>query len=403
MSSSAPARSTMRGALLQIKSLGLNPRTVIDVGAALGTFDLYEVFPEARHILIEPIAENEPYLAQICRAIGHAEYLIAAAAKIPGTCTLEVNSNLVHSMMHTAEEAVSAHPDLRTIPTISLDQIYQERHLEPPFLIKIDVDGKEPEVLAGATQILQETDYVIVEVALLGQMYEVMDVMRSHGFVAYDCVDLHHRPSDAALWQLDMAFVKESSRFRQDKMYIEAARDRPSQERLDRHLQHYRDANIAYINRYYSEIAPTLYALNIGDINLLLVPDWHQPEEILFSDLFSCLKRMAIHPDLGRITVLIDQQDCDAEKANVMLSEIALTLAQADDLELSDEGPLVTLVEPLTDAQWQGVLPYLTAYISLPHEGKRSTAIATATLPVYSPEEVAERRAQQTDDRWSLV
>jgi len=385
----------MRGALLQIKSLGLEPRTVIDVGAALGTFDLYEVFPEARHILIEPIAENEPYLAKICQAIGHAEYVIAAAAKTPGTCTLEVTPALVHSTMRTVEEDVSEHSYLRTIPTVSLDQLYQERHLEPPFLIKIDVDGKEPDVLAGATQILQETDYVIVEVTLFGQMYEVMDLMRSQGFVAYDFVDLHNRPADFALWQLDMAFVKESSRFRQSKVYIEAVSeatgDRHEQDRLNQHLSAYRDANIAYINRYYSELSPILNALNITNINLLIIPDWHQPEAVLFEDLKNCLKSMAVHPNLQHITLLITQQDCDAETANLILSDIALTLAQAEDFGLSDDGPHITLVDALTDEQWQGLLPYLTGYLSLPREGTRPPAIATATLPVYSSEEVAER------------
>lgn len=397
------ARSTMRGALLQIQALGLEPQTVIDVGAALGTFDLYEVFPQARHILIEPIAENEPYLAKICHAIGHAEYLIAAAAKTPGICTLEVNPALVHSTIRTAEETVSEHSNLRTVPAISLDQIYRERHLEPPFLIKIDVDGKEPDVLAGATQILQETEYVIVEVTLLGQMYEVMDVMRSHGFVAYDFVDLHHRPSDAALWQLDMAFVKESSRFRQRKTYIEATSDRDAQAALDQHLPAYREANIAYINRYYSDISPTLEALHIDDINLLLVPDWHQPENILFDDLKNCLKSIAVHPDLQHMTVLIYQQDWEAETINLMLSSVALTLAQTEGIELSAEGPYLVLVDTLTEAQWQGLVPYLTGYLALAHEGTRPAAIATAALPVYHPEEIAERRAQQINHRWVLV
>ena len=44
-------RNTMSGSLLIAKNSGFEPKTVIDVGAALGTFNLYETFPEARHLL----------------------------------------------------------------------------------------------------------------------------------------------------------------------------------------------------------------------------------------------------------------------------------------------------------------------------------------------------------------
>ena len=90
-------RNTMTGSLLLAKNLGFEPKTVIDVGAALGTFNLYETFPNARHLLIEPIAENEPYLAKICRKLKSAEYIIAAASKESGVCTLSVSPGMVHS------------------------------------------------------------------------------------------------------------------------------------------------------------------------------------------------------------------------------------------------------------------------------------------------------------------
>lgn len=48
-----------------IKSLGFNPKTVIDVGVATGTPPLYEAFPDAYFVLFEPTAEFEPNLHQI--------------------------------------------------------------------------------------------------------------------------------------------------------------------------------------------------------------------------------------------------------------------------------------------------------------------------------------------------
>lgn len=86
-----------------------------------------------------------------------------------------------------------------------------------------------------------------------------------------------------------------------------------------------------------------------------------------------------------------------------MIAAVALALTQTEDITLSDQGPRVTLIDALTDAQWQGLVPYLTGYLALAHEGERPAAIATAALPVYHPEQIGERRAQQINHRWVLV
>lgn len=62
-------RNSMQGSLIEVKQLGFEPRTVIDVGACLGTFELYETFPESRLILIETVAENAPILRKFAVTI----------------------------------------------------------------------------------------------------------------------------------------------------------------------------------------------------------------------------------------------------------------------------------------------------------------------------------------------
>ncbi|MEG4799872.1 FkbM family methyltransferase [Microcoleus sp. ARI1-B5] len=243
-------RNTMTGSLVLAKKLGFEPKTVIDVGAALGTFNLYETFPNARHLLIEPIAENEPYLAKICRKLKSAEYIIAAAAKESGVLTLSVSPGMLHSSISENPVTDSSNPYLRNIPAITLDRICRERNLPGPYLIKVDVDGKELDVLAGATEILQQTEYVIVEVTFFGQMYDVMSFMKSQGFAAYDIVDLSYRPTDQALWQVDMAFVKESGQFRRDSSFATGQQDI---EALNSHLKAYREGFIKHIETHYSD------------------------------------------------------------------------------------------------------------------------------------------------------
>ncbi|MGL5065361.1 MAG: FkbM family methyltransferase [Microcoleus sp.] len=248
------SRNTMSGSLLQAKKLGFEPKTVIDVGAALGTFNLYETFPNARHLLIEPIAENEPYLAKICRKLKNAEYIIAAATKESGVFTLNVSPDMLHSSISENRGTDSSNPYVRKIPAITLDRICRERNLPGPYLIKVDVDGQEVDVLEGAKEILQQTEYVIVEVTLFGQIYDVIHFMKSQGFAAYDIVDLGYRPADTALWQVDMAFVKESGLFRKDSSYVAAQHD---VEAVNSHLNAYRQNLIAYIDAYYSDPEPS--------------------------------------------------------------------------------------------------------------------------------------------------
>src|SRR5208283_1372595 len=60
-------RASMRGALQQLSTLGFRPRTVIDVGVATKTEELYRAFNEADILLVEPLAEFEPFLRDICR------------------------------------------------------------------------------------------------------------------------------------------------------------------------------------------------------------------------------------------------------------------------------------------------------------------------------------------------
>lgn len=244
MTNNEMARSSMLRSFLNAKHLGFEPQTVIDVGAGLGTFEIYEAFPKSRYLLIEPIAENEPYLKKICQHLEKADYIIAAASKAAGLVPLQVNlSNLIHSSISEEGEASSENFELRTIPAVTLDEVCRTRQLEGPYLIKVDVDGRELDVLAGASQILQNTEFVIVEVALyvsarFDKMCAVINFMKEQGFVTYDIVDISYRLSDLALHQVDMVFVKESGQFTTESRYVVG---KEQEEILRAHLKAYRE------------------------------------------------------------------------------------------------------------------------------------------------------------------
>jgi FkbM family methyltransferase len=371
-------RSSMRGGLMQIRRLDFLPQTVIDVGASLGTFSLYETFPEAEHILIEPIVENEPYLTQICKNLEKASYLIAAATQQPGEITLTVSPNLVHSSADCKATTSEYREDTRIIPAITLDQLCAERHLRPPYLLKIDVDGNEVDVLKGATQMLQQTEYVIIEVSLFNQIHRVIDFMRSQGFVIYDILDLDTRPTDQALWQADMSFVKEDGIFRQDKGYI----SKDQEPWLEQHLQNYRASCVARIEERYTRSVPSFSdTLQLREINLIAFPDWQLPEPQIYQTLMDVLSTVIEHPEKARLKLLIDTHGTDEETANWMLSDVAMQLLSEYADILEQDEPDVLLLESLSELQWQELRPHLTARIQV--NGENLVAAAkVAHLPV---------------------
>ena len=97
-----------------------------------------------------------------------------------------------------------------------------------PYLIKVDVQGAELDVLGGALETLNETELVILEVSMFQlmkdapQFYDVVVYMKNLGFVVYDIFGESFRPLDGALGQIDMAFVKENGRFRSNHQYATA-------------------------------------------------------------------------------------------------------------------------------------------------------------------------------------
>jgi len=207
-----------------VSRLDFRPQTVIDVGVANGTFELYEAFPNARHLLIEPLEEFKPALEKITRQF-NAEYVIAAASDKVGRIAINVHSILDGSSI--LKEVEGSHVDgvERVVPAVTIDYLCNERNLIGPYLIKVDVQGAELQVLNGGRKTLEETELVILEVHLFQffvnspQFYDVVSYMKDRGFVVYDCFGGYHRPLDGALAAMDVAFVKESGQFRKQNFF----------------------------------------------------------------------------------------------------------------------------------------------------------------------------------------
>ena len=217
-------RTNLSEALDHIASLKFYPRTIIDVGVAHGTWELYEKFPDAFHLLIEPLEEYKVHLKLIVKKF-KAEYILAAAGATVGTTIINVHPDLVGSSILKENENSDVNGIPREVPKITVDEACAAKNLTGPYLLKIDVQGTELDVLDGSATILKAAEVIILEVSLFKffdkghEFSDVISYMKTRGFVVYDLFGGHNRLLDNAMAQTDIIFVKEKGMFQKYQFY----------------------------------------------------------------------------------------------------------------------------------------------------------------------------------------
>jgi hypothetical protein len=134
---------------------------------------------------------------------------------------LNVHPDLLGSSLYReTEQGSDVNGIPRQVQAIRLDQWVEEQGGMSPYLIKIDVQGAEIDVLEGGQAIFARTEVLILEVSLFrffehGPIFhDVLEYMKARGFVPYDFLGHQYRPIDDALSQIDVVFVKEGGMLR---------------------------------------------------------------------------------------------------------------------------------------------------------------------------------------------
>ncbi|MFB2771714.1 glycosyltransferase family 4 protein [Pelatocladus sp. BLCC-F211] len=124
-------------------------------------------------------------------------------------------------------------------------------------------------------------------------------------------------------------------------------------------------------------IDATLLSLNLKEINLIVFPDWLQPEEFISLELAQVIKTLATHPDSCNMTLLIDTNNIATEDADLLLSSVTMSLLMEEDLDITD-GLEISLVGNLAEIQWKVLLPRLHGRIILQNENQQALIQAKA-------------------------
>lgn len=194
-----------------------SPKTVVDVGVAGGTFELYDAFPEAQIVLVEPLPDlHKCTIDKINSSYDKVTLLPVAAGTEAAdgeinieTASLEKSSLLVRSEL-TKEPSGT---ERRKIKIERLDELLEKGAFPGPFGIKIDTEGFELNVVKGVSRILSQVEFFIVEVSIAKRFEhsysfaEFVGYMDSVGFEVTDMLSFA-RPDRVGTRYLDLVFKR---------------------------------------------------------------------------------------------------------------------------------------------------------------------------------------------------
>ncbi|HZZ42174.1 MAG TPA: FkbM family methyltransferase [Tepidisphaeraceae bacterium] len=214
----AMAETEMDAALLHLVSKGFRPSVILDVGSAKGFWSertrwLY--YPEADYYMIDPLDESQGHLRELAQRSGKFHPLQMAIGREKGEMTMNVTPDGDGSSLLVFPNSAAAQ---RTVPVETLDGLLADGRIKTPELVKIDVQGFEIEVLAGASRLFGVADVFIIEVNMFPFVagcpvaHEVVAYMAERGYRIYDLAGLLRRPFENDLGQMDLVFVRNESR-----------------------------------------------------------------------------------------------------------------------------------------------------------------------------------------------
>src|SRR5215467_684172 len=149
-----------------LKRLGFAPKHILDVGANRGlwTREAIKFFPDSRYTLVEPQNHLKTYIQDLLDRGHKITWINAGAAATPGSLPFTIASRDGSSTFAlTEEEARQAGFLQRTIEVKTLNDISASSAAGPPDMVKIDAEGFDLCVLAGASHLLGKTDIFLVE------------------------------------------------------------------------------------------------------------------------------------------------------------------------------------------------------------------------------------------------
>lgn len=202
-----------------LKSFGFSPRHIIDVGANHGhwTRTAIRYFPTAQYTLVEPQDHLKSHIQDLLVAGHKINWINAGAGDQSGTLpfALAPRDDSSRFILDAGQVYASGCEQIQ-VAVKTLNEIAVSSSAPFPELVKIDAEGFDLKVLAGASDLLGRTDVFLVEACVCSPDGEntaaaVMNFMAQAGYRLIDITDLNRSPTHQVLWLAELAFLRVGS------------------------------------------------------------------------------------------------------------------------------------------------------------------------------------------------
>jgi FkbM family methyltransferase len=203
-----------------IRDLGI--RTVLDVGANIGRWAkaCRLALGDVAICSFEPVPSCQDALRTRMREDGKHRVYAFALGRIPGEANMRVHTHAASSsLLVESDELRRLNRHIGTTHEISvkvttLDSMHATECWDPPFMLKVDVQGFELEVLGGAQKVLVDVAAIVVETSfrtLYGHQplfEDIHDYLVKSGFAYVGAAESVLRLSNRLEVQQDSVFVR---------------------------------------------------------------------------------------------------------------------------------------------------------------------------------------------------
>ncbi len=201
-----------------IQRAGFAPRHIVDVGANHGNWTRAAIrfFPEAQYTLVEPQDHLKVHVQDLIGRGHKIRWVNAVLGDKPGILPFTIASRDDSSTLALGEkEAHASGAQQVPMQVTTLDELVGSDGAPPPDLVKIDAEGFDLRVLAGASNLMGKTDIFLAEAMVCdpydNSLLDVVQHMASVGYRLIDITGLERSPKRGVLWLCELAFLRRGS------------------------------------------------------------------------------------------------------------------------------------------------------------------------------------------------
>jgi len=202
-----------------LKRLGFAPKHIVDVGANRGmwTRTAIDYFPDALYTLIEPQDHLKAYVEDLIKQDRKIRWLNVGVGDRAGRLPFGISYRDDSSSFVLEQGGLSCkQPSQMIVDVKTLNEIIAATGAPMPEMVKIDAEGFDLKVLAGASDLFGKTEIFLVEAIVHegnqeNKFLDVIHRMAGYGYHLLDITNLNRSPKYGNLCACELAFLRSGS------------------------------------------------------------------------------------------------------------------------------------------------------------------------------------------------